>query len=97
MHAAVVNFRVRPGRMGEAVRTYVGSVLPAMREHRGFRGVFVLTDPETDEGYSIVLWETGDDAGAFETSGAYREQIARLGGVLAEQPVRKVYEVSVQM
>ncbi len=42
MHAAVVNFRVRPGRMGEAVRTYVGSVVPAMREQRGFRGTLVL-------------------------------------------------------
>ena len=41
MHAGVVNFRVRPGRMGEAVRTYVGSVIPALREEQGFRGVLV--------------------------------------------------------
>lgn len=58
---------------------------------------FVLTDPETDEDYYIGLWETEDDAGAFESSGNYQEQIARLGGVLAEPPVRKVYEVSIQM
>ncbi len=42
MHAGVTSFRVRPGRMGEAVRTYVGSVIPAMRDERGFRGVLVL-------------------------------------------------------
>jgi hypothetical protein len=42
VHAGVVNFRVRAGRMGEAVRTYVGSVIPALREERGFRGVLVL-------------------------------------------------------
>ncbi len=41
VHAAVVNFRVRPGRMGEAVRTCVGSVIPAMREQQGFRGTLV--------------------------------------------------------
>jgi len=83
--------------MGEAVRTYLGSVIPEMREQRGFRGIFVLTDPETDEGCTIGLWETEDDACAFESSGNYQEQIARLGGVLAEPPVRKVFEVSIQM
>lgn len=97
MHAGVVNFRVRPGRMGEAVRTYVGSVIPALREERGFRGVLVLTDPETDEGHIIGLWETKDDAEALESSGKYREHVAKLSGVFAEPPVRKVYEVSIQM
>ncbi len=97
MHAGVVGFRVRPGRMEEAVRTYLGSVIPAMREQPGFRSILVLTDPETDEGYTIGLWETKDDAVAFESSGNYQEQIAKLGGLFAEPPVRKVYEVSIQM
>jgi heme-degrading monooxygenase HmoA len=97
MHAGVVTFRVRSGKMGEAVRAYLGSVVPAMREQPGFRGILVLTDPETDEGCAVGLWETEDDARVFEDSGAYQEQIAKLGGLLAERPVRKVYEVSVQM
>ena len=97
MHAGVTSFRVRPGRMGEAVRTYVGSVIPAMREEQGFRGVLVLTDPETDEGHTIALWETKDDAEALESSGKYHYHVAKLSGVFAEPPVRKVYEVSIQM
>ena len=97
MRAGVVTFRVRSGKMGEAVRTYLGSVVPAMREQPGFRSILILTDPETDEGCTVGLWETEEDARVFESSGVYREQIAKLGGLLAEPPVRKVYEVSIQM
>jgi hypothetical protein len=52
MHAGVVNFRVQPGRMEEAVQIYLGSIVPAMREQHGFRNVLVLTDHETGEGTS---------------------------------------------
>jgi heme-degrading monooxygenase HmoA len=97
MHAGVVAFRVRPDRMEEAVRTYLSSVVPALKEQQGFRGVLVLTDNEADEGYSISLWETEDDAEESESSGIYRKQIAKLGGLLVETPVRKIYEVSIQM
>ncbi len=97
MHAGMTTFQVQPGKMGEAVRTYLGSVVPAMRKQQGFRGVLVLTDPETEDGHAITLWETEADAVAFESSGTYREQVAKLGGLLAEPPARSVYEVSIQM
>ena len=42
MHAGVVTFRVQPGRMEEAVQIYLGSIVPAMREQRGFRNVLML-------------------------------------------------------
>jgi heme-degrading monooxygenase HmoA len=57
----------------------------------------VLSNPEVDEGYTVTLWETEEDAEAYESSGAYREQVAKLGDTLAEPPTRKIYEVSIQM
>jgi heme-degrading monooxygenase HmoA len=33
-----------------------------MREQRGFRGEFVLSNPEVDEGYTVTLWEAEEDA-----------------------------------
>ncbi len=97
MHAGITTFRVRPGGTEEAVLIYLGSVVPKMREQRGFRGGLVLSNPEIDEGYTITLWETEDDAEAYESSGAYQEQVAKLGNLLAEPPTRKIYEVSIQM
>ena len=97
MHAGVLTFRVAPGKTEEAVLIYLGSVVPKMREQRGFRGGLVLSNPEVDEGYTITLWETQDDAVAYECSGAYREQVAKLGDTLAEPPTRKIYKVSIKM
>lgn len=97
MHAGMTIFRVRPGKTEEVVGIYLGSVVPAMREQRGFQGVLVLSNPDIDEGYAITLWDTENDAETFESSGTYREQVAKFGSTLAEPPVRKVYEVSLQM
>ncbi len=97
MHAGVMTFRVAPGKTEEAVLIYLGSVVPKMREQRGFRGGLVLSNSEVDEGYTITLWETEEDAEAYESSGTYREQVAKFGDTLAVPPTRKIYEVSMQM
>ena len=89
MHAGVLTFRVAPGKMEKAVLIYLGSVVPKMREQRGFRGGLVLSNPEVDEGYTITLWETQDDPETYESSGAYREQVAKRGDTLAEPPTRR--------
>ena len=97
MHAGALTFRVAPGKAEKAVLLYLGSVVPKMWEQRGFRGGLVLSNLEVDEGYTITLWETEEDAEAYESSGVYRKQIAKLGDTLAEPPNRKAYEVSLQM
>ncbi len=97
MHAGVLTFRVAPGKTGEAGLIYLGSVVPKMREQQGFRGGLVLSNPEVDEGYTITLWETEEDAKAYESSGTYQEQVAKFGNLLAEPPHRELYEVSMQM
>lgn len=97
MHASVATFKVRPGKTEEAVRIYLGSVVPVMREQRGFQGILVLSNPEIDEGYTIALWDTEGDAETYGSSKTYGEQIAKFGSTLAEPPDRKVYEVSLQM
>jgi heme-degrading monooxygenase HmoA len=92
-----LTFLVAPGKAEEAVLIYLGSVVPKMWEQRGFRGRLAPSNLEVDEGYTITLWETEEDAEAYESSGVYREQVAKLGDTLAEPPTRKAYEVSLQM
>lgn len=97
MHAVVMTFRVAPGKTEEAVLIYLGSVVPKMREQRGFRGGLVLSNAKVDEGYTIALWETQEDVETYERSGVYGEQLAKFGNLLAEPPTREIYEVSLQM
>ncbi len=75
---------------------YRDSVIPAAKQQQGFKGTFLLTDPNTGKGVSISLWETEADMRAGETSGYYQEQIAKFAQIFAGPPTREGYEVSVQ-
>jgi heme-degrading monooxygenase HmoA len=74
------------------------SVLPAARQQQqGFRGGLWLTDPDARSRSVIVtLWETREGMEAGERSGYYREQVGKLGGMLAGDVVREAYEVGIQ-
>jgi heme-degrading monooxygenase HmoA len=96
MYARVTTTQMQPGKTEEAIRIYRDSVLPAAKQQQGFKGVFLLTDPNTGKGVSISLWETEADMRAGETSGYYQEQIAKFAQVFAGPPTREGYEVSVQ-
>ena len=97
MHARVVTVQIQPGKIDEAIRIYRDSVMPAVKEQKGFKGATLLTDSSTGKGISVTLWETQADLTAGEASGFYQEQIAKFGGVFAMPPVREHYEVSVQV
>jgi heme-degrading monooxygenase HmoA len=97
VYAGVVSLKLKPGKAEEAARTYQDSVALELRQMRGFEAGYVLTNAETGKGYIIGLWETQEDAQSFESSGAYQEQAAKFGDVLAEPPSREVYEVNIQV
>ncbi len=97
MHARVVSMEVLPMNVEEAVRIYRGSVVPAATAERGFKGALLLTDQYTGEGVSISLWESEDDMRASEASGFYHRKLDQLDALLVSTPIRKHYEVSVQV
>ncbi len=97
MHARVVSMEMLPMDVEEAVRIYQDLVVPAAEEQRGFRGALLLTDPGTGESVSISLWESEDDMLASETSGFYHRKLDQLDALFVSTPVRKHYEVSVQV
>lgn len=97
MHARLVSMKILPMNMEEAVRIYQDSVVPVAKEERGFKGVLLLTDLYTGEGVSISLWESEDDMYASETSGFYHRKLDELDALFISTPVRKHFEVSLQI
>jgi len=55
-----------------------------------------LTDLNTNKAIAVTLWDTEADANADATDAWRQEQVAKLASVIAEPPVREVYEVSVR-
>jgi heme-degrading monooxygenase HmoA len=96
MHARLMTGTTLPGKLDEAIGIYQDSILPAAKEQKGLKGIYLLTDPATNKFVSVTLWETEADMLAGEASGYLNEQIAKAGPTLAMPPVREAYEVSVK-
>jgi heme-degrading monooxygenase HmoA len=95
MYARVSTVKVRVERVDEAIRVYEEGVVPALRAQPGFEGVELLVNRETGHGISITRWATREAQIASETSGFYREQVVKFGGLFDAMPVREAYEVVV--
>jgi heme-degrading monooxygenase HmoA len=93
----VVSVQFKPDRVEEAARIYQDSVVPELRQMRGFEGGYVLTNAETGKGYIIGLWESREDAEAFESSSAFQEQAAKFEDVLERPPSREICEANIQV
>jgi heme-degrading monooxygenase HmoA len=97
MRARVVTNQLQSGKTDEWVEIFRDSIVAASRQQPGFRGALALTDATTDTGIGITFWESEAELSATEASGFYREQIAKVGQVVAAPPVRALYEVRVQL
>jgi heme-degrading monooxygenase HmoA len=95
MHARVVTSQLQPGKKVEWISIIRDSIVPALRQQKGFKGFVMLADTDSDKSIAYSMWETEADLKASETSGFYQEQVAKLRGVLAAPPVREIYELTV--
>ncbi len=98
MYARVTVATTLPGKTDDVLRIERDSIVPACKQQKGFKGLYLLHDHKTDKGLTITLWETEAeteaDMRAAEVSGFYQQQVAKMKDVLAAPPVREEYEVS---
>ena len=96
MYARVTIGQSQTGKADEGIRIHRDSVVPACKQQKGFKGLYLLTDRKTGKTITISLWETEADMTAAETSGFYQQQVAKFKDILSTPTVREAYEVSVQ-
>lgn len=97
MHARVVLGRVKLDRQNEAIRLYREEVTTAARKQKGFKGLHLLTDPDTSKFISITIWESKKDMIAGESSGYLQEQLNRIADLFVGPPSIQHYEVAVDL
>jgi len=95
VYARVTISQGQPGKTDEVIRIYRDSVVPAGKQQKGFKGLYLLTDRKTGKGITIGLWETEADMTASETSGYYQQQVAKFKDLVGAPPAREGYEVSI--
>ena len=96
MHARVTTVSVQPNMVAETTRIYNESILPAIKAASGNRGVLLLIDPTSGKGISITLWNLQADGQAYDTSGSYREQVAKVSAFFSAPPTLATYDVAAQ-
>jgi len=96
MDGTVTTIQLKSGTMDEAVRIYKDSVVPVLKQQKGFMHAYMTTDRSRDKAVIFAVWETDAQARAFESSCEWQRQVAKVAPLLAGQPTREVYEISVE-
>jgi heme-degrading monooxygenase HmoA len=96
MFARVTSVTIQPNKIADATRIFNESIIPAVKAGAGNRGIMLLVDPATGKGMSISLWNSEAEGQAYDTSGSYREQVAKVAPFFAAPPSLATYDVPAQ-
>ena len=96
MFARLTIVQSKPDKRDEVTKIYRESVVPSAKSQKGYRGIYLLSDPKTGKGISISLWDSEEDAIANEKSGYYQEQVGKFKEYFTAPSVQEGYEVTVQ-
>lgn len=86
-YVAIGEFKA--GKFEEAQKLYEEAV---SSYGEGFKGTFLLQEPGTDRGISIIFWENAADMEANRTT-AHEDLIHRMSPLFAHAPTVGFYEV----
>lgn len=95
MHARVTLIEIDPVRIGvdEAVALFRDQVLSRLTAEPGYRGVYVLANPE-GQGVLVSFWDTAEQAEAEGEQGLYPALLAEYVTLFRAPPGRASYAVA---
>ena len=96
MFARLLRIKIKIERIDEAAKLFEESVIPLLKNQKGYKGAYFLTDRKTGISLPITLWESEEDMLATESSHFFQEQLVRFMTFFKAPPIREAYEVVVQ-
>ena len=95
MYARVLTNEIQPGKAEEWKNIISDSLIPAFKKQKGFKGLILLVDKNSNKSIGCSMWETENDLNANDESPFVHEQLAKLKNLIAGQPVREKYELTI--
>jgi heme-degrading monooxygenase HmoA len=86
-HVAIGEFK--PGQFGEVRRLYEEATATYSQ---GFKGAYLLQEPGTDRGISVIFWDSVEDMKANENA-EYNAILEKMTPLFAKVPQTSVYEL----
>lgn len=93
-HVAIVE--CEPGQADQVVRECEAGLIPAARAHMGYRGIYVLVERALGRVVCLALWDTDQDARAYEQGEACRAHLAAIADGMNVPTSGEVYEVRIE-
>lgn len=90
-HVAIGEFK--PGTFESAQQIYEEAIATYKD---GFKGAYLLREPGTDRGISIIFWESVADMEANQTE-LYRTILTKMAPLFSHKPDSTIYEVVEQI
>lgn len=87
-HVALGEFK--PGKFQEARSLYEEAVSTYAD---GFEGAYLLREPGTDQGISVVLWDSVEHMDANQTNQAHSAILKKMAPLFSQRPDTRFYEV----
>src|SRR5439155_6169420 len=85
--------RLKPNTMAEFTQTIEKRILPILRKQKGFRDEITFIAPGGTEAVGISLWDSREQAEAYNSSG-YPEVLKELNKLVEATPNVKTYDVA---
>ncbi len=92
MFARNVALRLRPNALNQFKRIFDAEIIPLLRKQPGFRDVITFALTGGADITAISLWETKEDAEAYNTAG-YPEVMKSLEPLLDGSPKLRVADI----
>jgi hypothetical protein len=70
--------------------------MPRVKENKGSKGGFLLTDKKTGAGIIIGMWDTETNLKAGEDSAHLKETMAKFAQLVTGQITQEDYEITAQ-
>ena len=97
MYARVIQFPLKAESITDAIAYFHDSVGPALKNLDGFKNSRMLTNPSTNRGLMVTIWDSEENRQAAESSGFLQDVLKHMSGYFAGPPTVDYYEVSVQV
>ncbi len=96
MFARLLRITTKIERIDEAAKLFEESVIPLLKNQKGYKGAYFMTDRKTGVSVAITLWENEEDMLATESSHFFQEQLVKFMTFFTAPPIREAFEVIVQ-
>ena len=81
-----------PGKVEQAKRIYNDELVPIVKQQKGNLDCRMLEPVDsTDDYISMTVWDSKEDADAYQASGTYKQLVDRIQEFYSKNPVLKVY------